>query len=183
MPGGPHVHVHDYTTQTGFAFMYTSPMQSLTGRSLRSVTSPLPLRSPLSPPRVSLRTHPTPARTRQSRRYDGRTTMFSPEGRLHQVEYAMKAIDQAGAAVGILCSDGVVLGGSCAHQFYPDSPLRLPGRTTRACYGSCIQRAPSMSTRTRRAYTRPPARYTRAISLPSLPSRTSSQPAQPSPLP
>ena len=180
--------------------MYTSPMQSLTGRSLRSVTSPLPLRSPLSPPRVSLRTHPTPARTRQSRRYDGRTTMFSPEGRLHQVEYAMKAIDQAGAAVGILCSDGVVLGGSCANRasrslrefllacsytsFTPYGvPPRLPGRTTRACYGSCIQRAPSMSTRTRRAYTRPPARYTRAISLPSLPSRTSSQPAQPSPLP
>jgi len=46
-----------------------------------------------------------------ARRYDGRTTMFSPEGRLHQVEYAMKAIDQAGAAVGVLCSDGVVLGG------------------------------------------------------------------------
>lgn len=44
-----------------------------------------------------------------SRRYDTRTTMFSPEGRLYQVEYAMEAISQAGAAVGILAGDGVVL--------------------------------------------------------------------------
>ena len=42
-------------------------------------------------------------------RYDSRTTMFSPEGRLHQVEYAIQAISQAGAAVGILSSEGVVL--------------------------------------------------------------------------
>lgn len=42
-------------------------------------------------------------------RYDGRTTTFSPEGRLYQVEYAMEAISQAGAAVGILAADGVVL--------------------------------------------------------------------------
>merc|ERR1711982_70889 len=44
-----------------------------------------------------------------SRRYDGRTTTFSPEGRLYQVEYAMEAISHAGAAVGILSKDGVVL--------------------------------------------------------------------------
>lgn len=44
-----------------------------------------------------------------SGRYDSRTTTFSPEGRLYQVEYAMEAISQAGAAVGILASDGVVL--------------------------------------------------------------------------
>jgi 20S proteasome subunit alpha 3 len=44
-----------------------------------------------------------------SRRYDSRTTIFSPEGRLFQVEYAMEAISQAGAAVGVLASDGVVL--------------------------------------------------------------------------
>lgn len=43
-------------------------------------------------------------------RYDGRTTTFSPEGRLHQVEYAMQAINQAGACVGILCKDGIVFG-------------------------------------------------------------------------
>lgn len=42
-------------------------------------------------------------------RYDSRTTTFSPEGRLYQVEYAIQAIDNAGAAVGILAQDGVVI--------------------------------------------------------------------------
>jgi len=44
-----------------------------------------------------------------ARRYDSRTTIFSPEGRLYQVEYAMEAISQAGSAVGILTSEGVIL--------------------------------------------------------------------------
>jgi len=44
-----------------------------------------------------------------SRRYDSRTTIFSPEGRLYQVEYAMEAISNAGAALGVLATDGVVL--------------------------------------------------------------------------
>eukprot|EP01115_Flamella_aegyptia_P001359 TRINITY_DN1223_c0_g1_i1.p1 TRINITY_DN1223_c0_g1~~TRINITY_DN1223_c0_g1_i1.p1 ORF type:complete len:251 (+),score=123.06 TRINITY_DN1223_c0_g1_i1:52-804(+) len=44
-----------------------------------------------------------------ARRYDSRTTIFSPEGRLYQVEYAMEAIGHAGAAIGILASDGIVL--------------------------------------------------------------------------
>ncbi|XP_047976983.1 proteasome subunit alpha type-4-like isoform X1 [Salvia hispanica] len=46
-----------------------------------------------------------------SRRYDSRTTIFSPEGRLYQVEYAMEAIGNAGSAIGILAKDGVVLVG------------------------------------------------------------------------
>lgn len=44
-----------------------------------------------------------------SRRYDSRTTIFSPEGRLYQVEYAQEAISNAGTAIGILAEDGVVL--------------------------------------------------------------------------
>lgn len=44
-----------------------------------------------------------------SRRYDSRTTIFSPEGRLYQVEYAQEAISNAGTAIGILAKDGVVL--------------------------------------------------------------------------
>ena len=46
---------------------------------------------------------------KQSRRYDSRTTTFSPEGRLFQVEYAMEAINNAASALGLLCSDGIVL--------------------------------------------------------------------------
>ena len=45
----------------------------------------------------------------QSRRYDSRTTIFSPEGRLYQVEYAMEAIGHAGICLGILANDGVLL--------------------------------------------------------------------------
>lgn len=44
-----------------------------------------------------------------ARRYDSRTTIFSPEGRLYQVEYAREAISHAGTAIGILSSEGVVL--------------------------------------------------------------------------
>ncbi|KAI9265079.1 proteasome subunit alpha type-4 [Phascolomyces articulosus] len=44
-----------------------------------------------------------------ARRYDSRTTIFSPEGRLYQVEYAMEAISHAGIALGILAKDGIVI--------------------------------------------------------------------------
>ena len=44
-----------------------------------------------------------------ARRYDSSTTTFSPEGRLHQVEYAIEAINNAGTCVGILAKDGVVM--------------------------------------------------------------------------
>eukprot|EP00616_Rhizochromulina_sp_CCMP1243_P003727 CAMPEP_0118962048 /NCGR_PEP_ID=MMETSP1173-20130426/525_1 /TAXON_ID=1034831 /ORGANISM="Rhizochromulina marina cf, Strain CCMP1243" /LENGTH=262 /DNA_ID=CAMNT_0006910267 /DNA_START=29 /DNA_END=817 /DNA_ORIENTATION=+ len=42
--------------------------------------------------------------------YDLSPTTFSPEGRIFQVEYATKAVENSGTAIGIRCVDGVVLG-------------------------------------------------------------------------
>ena len=44
-------------------------------------------------------------------RHAGNVTTFSPEGRLHQVEYAVEAINNAGTAVGLLATDGVIMAG------------------------------------------------------------------------
>merc|ERR1712238_73207 len=48
-------------------------------------------------------------KAKMARRYDSKTTIFSPEGRLFQVEYAMEAIGHAGTCLGILANDGILL--------------------------------------------------------------------------
>ena len=41
--------------------------------------------------------------------YDLSSSTFSPDGRIFQVEYATKAVENAATCIGIQCSDGVVL--------------------------------------------------------------------------
>eukprot|EP00906_Rhabdomonas_costata_P036347 RCo051014 len=41
--------------------------------------------------------------------YDLDSGCYSPDGRLFQVEYATKAVDNDGTALGLLCTDGVVI--------------------------------------------------------------------------
>lgn len=64
-----------------------------------------------------------------ARRYDSRTTIFSPEGRLYQVEYAMEAIGHAGACVGVLAKDGIVL--AAEKKITSKVRAREPRRTTK----------------------------------------------------
>jgi len=42
--------------------------------------------------------------------YDYSVSTYSPNGRVFQVEYAAKAVEKSGTAIGIRCKDGVVLG-------------------------------------------------------------------------
>jgi|UniRef100_A0A7S4C8L4 20S proteasome subunit alpha 7 len=42
--------------------------------------------------------------------YDLDADTFSPDGRIFQVEYATKAVDNTGTAIGLCCTDGVVIG-------------------------------------------------------------------------
>ncbi|TRY98460.1 hypothetical protein DNTS_017515 [Danionella cerebrum] len=42
--------------------------------------------------------------------YDLSASTFSPDGRVFQVEYAMKAVENSSTAIGIRCKDGVVFG-------------------------------------------------------------------------
>lgn len=58
-------------------------------------------------------------------RYDRKTTTFSPDGRLFQVEYAMEAIRQAGACIGIVFKDGIILVG----EKKINSPLWIPQKS------------------------------------------------------
>ncbi|GKB41180.1 proteasome subunit alpha type-4-A [Tanacetum coccineum] len=65
-----------------------------------------------------------------SRRYDSRTTIFSPKGCLYHVEYAMEAIGNTGFSISILSKDGVVLVDekklvSCKSSVFKDKPFPL----------------------------------------------------------
>lgn len=72
-----------------------------------------------------------------ARRYDSSTTTFSPEGRLHQVEYAIEAINNAGTCVGILAKDGIVM----ASERKVTSGLLAPSKTSEKTYKLCSHAA------------------------------------------
>lgn len=42
--------------------------------------------------------------------YDLSTSIYSQEGKIVQLEYAAKAVQNAETVIGVVCSDGVILG-------------------------------------------------------------------------
>jgi proteasome alpha subunit len=56
------------------------------------------------------------------RAYDRAITIFSPEGRLYQVEYALELVKRGAPVVGVACSEGTVL----AANETPESNLEDP---------------------------------------------------------
>lgn len=42
--------------------------------------------------------------------YDQSVTTYSPDGKVYQVEFALKAIEKSGTAIGVKCKDGIVMG-------------------------------------------------------------------------
>ncbi len=52
-----------------------------------------------------------------SRRYDSKTTIFTPEGRLLQVEYAINNINNAGLCLGITTAGGILKSKMCRSYF------------------------------------------------------------------
>jgi 20S proteasome subunit alpha 7 len=59
--------------------------------------------------------------------YDLTNSVFSPDGRNFQVEYAVKAVENGGTAIGIRCKDGVIL----ALEKLVTSKLLKPGANKR----------------------------------------------------
>ena len=59
--------------------------------------------------------------------YDLSPTTFSPDGRIFQVEYASKAVENSSTALGVRCSDGIVL----AVEKLLMSKLLVPGSNRR----------------------------------------------------
>ncbi|KAF7245449.1 Proteasome subunit alpha type-1 [Varanus komodoensis] len=64
----------------------------------------------LSPPSVVLRARWCPRAAAMFRnQYDNDVTVWSPQGRIHQIEYAMEAVKQGSATVGLKSKDHAVL--------------------------------------------------------------------------
>ncbi|GAA6055868.1 hypothetical protein JCM3770_001530 [Rhodotorula araucariae] len=59
--------------------------------------------------------------------YDLSTSTYSPDGRIFQVEYANKAVENAGTVIGLRCKDGIVL----AVEKLVLSKLLVPGANKR----------------------------------------------------
>lgn len=59
--------------------------------------------------------------------YDLSTSTYSPDGRIFQVEYANKAVDNSGTVIGLRCKDGIVL----AVEKLVQSKLLVPGANRR----------------------------------------------------
>jgi len=64
----------------------------------------------------------------QQQQYDRGTSIFSPDGRLFQVEYAKEAVKKGATALGLIYEEGTVLAATRSNQ---DLKVRNPEKFSR----------------------------------------------------
>lgn len=104
-----HHHIPSPTTQPPLHYFESSYQPTTSTPTHKTSPHNQPWYTPTPQPQTNRPIANSLSQTSIGTGYDLSNSVFSPDGRNFQVEYAVKAVENGGTAVGIRCQDGVVL--------------------------------------------------------------------------